>query len=148
MKKQIYFAAGLILGLAQVVSAQTIFSCTTKSGKIATLDREGNNYVYAYGKPHKTEITLKNSVNQVLSNKFTGVVRYAYAANTYVALTNGQYTYVLRSFFSTKNGEEASLYVLKNNKKIANITCSDWDVEFDKDIYQQETNFDLDGDSF
>lgn len=124
----------------QAVSAQTIFSCKVKSGKVARLEKIGGHYQYSFGKPGSPEITVKNSANQVLSNRLTGRILYAYSASVSAAILNGQHTYVLHSYDSTKGDGSADIVVLKNNKKLAQLACVDWHSDFDDAIINREAD--------
>lgn len=135
--------ATLALALSQNVFAETLFSCTTSNGKTATLNKSGNQYIYTFGKAGKTEITVKNTANQLLSNRMTGKYMYAYSEDVFTPIVNGQHTYLVHHYWSTRGDEFSKLYVLKNNKKIATLNCKSWEVDFDKTINDKEADRDF-----
>lgn len=144
MKKSFILALALGLGLSQTAFAQTVFSCTTETGKVATLKKEGGNYVYTFGKPNKTEITVKNPAKQVLSNLLTGKTIHPHATNTVVTLTQGKNAYILRHYFSgAEYPEEAYVYVFKGHQKLASITCRDVKTNYPQEILNQTADEDM-----
>lgn len=142
MKKMLFSLLATGLVLSSNALAETIFSCQVKNGKIAKLEKLGDQYRYSFGKPNNIEITVKNSANQVLSNRFTGTDMFAYSESVYAAIVNGQYSYILHSYFSTKGGDNANVVVLKNGKKLARLSCVNWEDEFDRAIRDKQVNTD------
>lgn len=130
----------LAIACSQAALAETVFSCKVKSGKVAKLEKVGSSYQYSFGKANKPEIVVKNSAKQVLSNRLTGNVMYAYSEDVSAAIVNGQHTYLLHSYFSGRNGGSANVVVLKNGKRLAKLSCVYWNDDFDSAIRHREAD--------
>ena len=50
---------------------KTIFSCTTTNGKQLTVQRQGADYVYSFGRKGRPELVFRNSKRQVVSQSYT-----------------------------------------------------------------------------
>ena len=50
---------------------KTLFSCTTTNGKQLTVQRQGADYVYSFGRKGRPELVFRNSKRQVVSQSYT-----------------------------------------------------------------------------
>ena len=50
---------------------KTIFSCTTTNGKQLTVQRQGADYIYSFGRKGSPELVFRNSKRQVVSQSST-----------------------------------------------------------------------------
>ena len=50
---------------------KTIYSCTTTNGKQLTVQRQGADYIYSFGRKGRPELVFRNSKRQVVSQSYT-----------------------------------------------------------------------------
>lgn len=122
MKKLLITATLLAAGFtcATAAQAETIFHCTTKSGKQVQLDHSGNDMLtYRFGRNlGAPEITLRSPVHRAKG----GSRNHHGASIEMVGLSNGSYTYYVQNSY-TENGRRQGISVYKGNREISFIPC-------------------------
>lgn len=124
MRKMIIAAIALPLSfLANQASAETV-SCVLENNKVVTVSHLGSEPVYSYGTAGKAELTLPSkSAN---SRVYKGTEMFAGGGSTYIAFTNGAYTYALYNGIG-RGWEFVGLRVYKGADIIMEKGCKDYD---------------------
>lgn len=124
MRKMIIAAIALPLSfLASQVNAGTI-SCVLENNKVVTVSNLGTKPVYSYGTAGKVELTLPSK--SASSRVYKGAEAFSGGGSTYIAFTNGAYTYAL--YNGTGRGWEfVGLRVYKGADTIMEKSCKNYD---------------------
>lgn len=101
----------------------TIYSCTTTENQTLTVTKEGNNYVFAYGKT-----TFKNPITQVMKNPLTEVAGGSQFTTVSIAMQNADKTYVIGHIEPRGNPKDLfeagfSVQNTKSGKTIKSYEC-------------------------
>lgn len=122
MKKLVLGTLSLLL-VTQLAQAETIFSCLTKTAKQIFLEKEGNYYIYSYGKyKGQPELVLKNKIADVLTHQESGSEAwYPRVTRESLVLVNGNYEYRVFSF--SPSYEASGVEVSKNGKVLTTVNC-------------------------
>ncbi len=131
MKKVI--VAAIVLPLSLMISqasAETI-SCVLENNKVVTVSHLSSEPVYSYGTADKVELTLPTK--SASSRVYKGAETFMGGGSTYIAFTNGAYTYALYNGIG-RGWEFVGLRVYKGTEKIMEKGC--------KDYYSLTLNFD------
>ncbi len=104
--------------------SETLFRCTTKSGKQIEVCDAGKTINYSFGKPgKKPELALNAVRDDVTTWQWNGVGRYmSYTVN----IPNGEHMY--RVFWGVdrltdEHAEEAGVHVEKNGDLLTTVDC-------------------------
>ena len=75
---------------------KTIYSCTTTNGKQLAVYRQGNNYIYSFGrKGHKPELPFKNPRKNVLAKSISSEKSDRGGVWWEMPMTNRAYEYII-----------------------------------------------------
>ena len=120
----------LVIGVVLAVGASsvgaedvTLFSCSTRSGKVIELVDAGKTINYSYGKPGQPEIALRVPRASTSTEQWSGMG----SSESYVVeVPNGDTIY---SVYSTLDHGEGNLHagviVTVNGKQVADVRCAD-----------------------
>lgn len=123
MKKVIVAAIVLPLSLMiSQVSAETI-SCVLENNKVVTASNLASNPVYSYGTAGNVELSLPSS--SANSRVYKGSEMFSGGGSTYLAFTNGAYTYVLYNGIG-RDWEFEGLRVYKDAEIIVEKQCKQY----------------------
>ena len=124
MRKIIIAVCALPLSLlANQASAETV-SCVLENNKVVTVSHLSSEPVYSYGTAGKVELTLPSK--SAGSRVYKGAETFMGGGSTYVAFTNGAYTYALYSGIG-RGWEFVGLRVYKGADIIMEKGCKDYD---------------------
>lgn len=122
--KLVTAALALSLGtLASNVNAETI-SCVLENNKVVTVSHLASNPVYSYGTAGKVELTLPTKSGN--SRVYKGTETFIGGGSTYIAFTNGAYTYALYNGIG-RGWEFVGLRVYKGVDIIMERSCKNYD---------------------
>ncbi len=124
MKKVI--VAAIVLPLSLMISqasAETI-SCVLENNKVVTVSHLSSEPVYSYGTADKVELTLPTK--SASSRVYKGAETFMGGGSTYIAFTNGAYTYALYNGIG-RGWEFVGLRVYKGVDIILEKSCKDYD---------------------
>ncbi|EFH1547996.1 hypothetical protein BF283_003354 [Escherichia coli] len=118
--------ASLVLGsalLAGSAAAATLTSCTLTNGKQVSVDLQKNgDFGYAlYNKQGVEELVLQQDDSTVYAFSHYETLRTG--DFWYIRFHKGVYDYVVTALDDGQNPSFDGLFVLKNGKKIATLTC-------------------------
>lgn len=120
MKKALVAAIALPLSLIVTqLNAETI-SCVLENNKVVTASNLTSNPVYSYGTAGKVELSLPSS--SANSRVYKGSEMFAGGGSSYLAFTNGAYTYALYNGIG-RGWEFEGLRVYKNAELIMEKQC-------------------------
>lgn len=123
MRKMIMAACALPLSLlANQASAETM-SCVLENNKVVTVSHLSSEPVYSYGTAGKVELTLPSK--SASSRVYKGAETFMGGGSTYVAFTNGVYTYALYNGIG-RGWEFVGLRVYKGTEKIMEKGCKNY----------------------
>ena len=89
---------------------KTIFSCTTTNGKQLTVQRQGADYVYSFGRKGRPELVFRNSKRQVVSQSYTSEMPAAQGTSGMWSIMNMIHRgYEYSIFFRVANDEEHTI---------------------------------------
>lgn len=124
MRKIITAVCALPLSLlASQASAETI-SCVLENNKVVTVSHLSSEPVYSYGTADKVELTLPTK--SASSRVYKGAETFMGGGSTYIAFTNGAYTYALYNGIG-RGWEFVGLRVYKGVDIILEKSCKDYD---------------------
>lgn len=124
MRKMIIAAIVLPLSfLANHAGAETM-SCVLENNKVVTVSHLGSEPVYSYGTAGKVELTLPTK--SASSRVYKGAETFMGGGSTYIAFTNGAYTYALYNGIG-RGWEFVGLRVYKGVDIIMEKSCKDYD---------------------
>lgn len=127
MKKAIALSALAIslLLTAQVASANTIFECTTKGGKVIKLTETADTVRYSFGKPNRPELVLDTDIVSAVYRPYQGVGRYMnYSVQVQNDDAHGTTSYqVFTSADKNSDATKAGVLVTTHDKKEKEILC-------------------------
>lgn len=120
------FALAVLISLAVNIPAyaQTIFSCTTSSGKKVQVTEQGNSVNYRFGKTlNRPEISINVPISHLKYN-----ASYHRTIGAYVnalGIPSGSYTYVVYDGMGEDGNQFGSLAVYKGSsyQPIAEFSC-------------------------
>ena len=89
---------------------KTIFSCTTTNGKQLTVQRQGADYIYSFGRKGRPELVFRNSKRQVVSQSYTSEMPAAQGTSGMWSIMNMIHRgYEYSIFFRVANDEEHTI---------------------------------------
>ena len=86
---------------------KTLFSCTTTNGKQLTVQRQGADYIYSFGRKGRPELVFRNSKRQVVSRSYNSSMPAARGISgmwSNIIMINRGYQYNI--FFEVLKDEE------------------------------------------
>ncbi len=117
-------AASMLL-TAQAASAETIFECTTKNGKVIKLTETADTVRYSFGKPNRPELVLDSDIVSAVYSPYQGVGRYMnYSVQVQNDDARGATTYtVFTSADKNSDATKAGVLVNTSDNKEVEILC-------------------------
>ena len=108
---------------AQSAPKQTVFSCSTQTGKQLALTHANRHYTYSFGLPDKPDLVFRNSARQVEQHDKT--YQKNFEGQLSIALQNGNHTYVIDGKDMNNNVLKPAygVQVLKNGRMLTDIPC-------------------------
>ena len=89
---------------------KTLFSCTTTNGKQLTVQRQGADYIYSFGRKGRPELVFRNSKRQVVSQSYTSEMPAAQGTSGMWSIMNMIHRgYEYSIFFRVANDEEHTI---------------------------------------
>ena len=89
---------------------KTLFSCTTTNGKQLTVQRQGADYVYSFGRKGHPELVFRNSKRQVVSQSYTSAMPAAKGTSGFgreMNMIHRGYKYIV--FWRVNRDEESTI---------------------------------------
>jgi hypothetical protein len=120
-------AAQSEVAVQAAAEGDTIFSCRLPRGKIVTVTRDGEQFLYRYGTAGRTELTIEGTEANGRIFKQASVHGGTY--DIQLRFVSGEYSYIVHSFPRSDivdNVPRSGLMVFRGGKKIMDRNCAPW----------------------